>query len=310
MAAVHCVIIGFGLDVPPIKKLFDYETPDSEPKIISVKNINPYLVPGSDLTVIKRRNTLCNVPIMSYGSMANDGGHLTLSDKEKAELLSIEPDAEPFVHRYMGAREFIKDIPRWCLWLIDMQPNQLRRLKNIRNRIECVKRYRLVSKRITTQKLAQFPSLFAEIRQPSTTYIAVPKTSSERRPYIPIAFLNQDVIANTELFTLPDSTLYHFGILSSTMHMAWVRYTGGRLKSDYRYSAGVVYNSFPWPSNVSQKKKAGVESSTQMVLDVRKDFPESTLADLYDPISMPPTLRKAHHKLDKAVDLPCSCIKK
>jgi hypothetical protein len=196
----------------------------------------------------------------------------------------------------------INSIPRWCLWLKNASPHKLKSIPNIINRVQKVKQARLDSRRIATQELAEYPSLFGEIRQPSDTYLAVPKTSSERRNFIPTAFLSAKIIANTELFTLSGATAFHFGILSSTMHMAWMRCTAGRLKSDYRYSIGIVYNNYPWPANATTKQKSDVEKFAQLVLDARNEFSDSTLSDLYDPISMPPLLRKAHQRLDRAVD--------
>lgn len=301
-AAVHCVIIGFGLEDIKPKILFDYETLSSDPQDLKTTNINPYLVPGNDLIIVKRQTPLCNVPTMSFGSMANDGGHLIMSDEEKTQLLLAEPEVRPYIFRYMGSREFINNIPRWCLWLKNANPNQIRKLKYVHDRVENVKKVRLASRRKATQELAEYPMLFGEIRQPVGSYLAVPKTSSERRTYIPTAFLTPYIIANTELFTLPESTLYHFGIISSAMHMSWMRYTAGRLKSDYRYSIGIVYNNFPWPQELTNKQIVEIENFAQGVLDARSQFPESTLSDLYDPISMPPILRRAHQNLDRAVD--------
>jgi len=191
------------------------------------------------------------VPAMVFGSMPNDGGHLLLSDAEKLELLEQEPGAEPWLRPFLGSEEFINNIARWCLWLKDIEPKALRELSQVTARIGRVKTHRLASSREATRKLAETPRLFAEDRQPGGWFLAVPKTSSERRNYIPIGFLSPQSVASTELFTVPHATLAHFGILTSTMHMAWVRYVCGRLKSDYRYSAGIVYNNFPWPSVVT-----------------------------------------------------------
>jgi hypothetical protein len=202
----------------------------------------------------------------------------------------------------LGSEELINAKERSCLWLADISPDELREMPVLLKKIEAVRRYRLASMRPNTRELAEIPTLFGEIRQPKNQYLAIPKTSSERRAYIPIAFLQPDIIANTELFTIEGAGFYHFGILSSAMHMAWVRSVCGRLKSDYRYSAGIVYNNFPWPQIATDKQKQAIENAAQMVLDARSQFPDASLADLYDPLSMPAVLTKAHRKLDAVVD--------
>ncbi|HEY4696587.1 MAG TPA: type IIL restriction-modification enzyme MmeI [Gallionella sp.] len=206
-----------------------------------------------------------------------------------------------------GGQELLHNIKRWCLWLIDAQPSELRSLPAVMRRVEAVKKWREASNRETTKKLSLTPTSFAEIRQPTTDYVAVPTLSSERRMYIPMAFLPAEVIASNQLYILPDATLFHFGILTSAMHMAWVRYTCGRLESRYRYSAGIVYNNYPWPDEPTDKLRTAVEAAAQAVLDARAQFPQSSLADLYDPLTMPPALVKAHQALDRAVD---ACYRK
>lgn len=300
-AAVHCVIIGFGLKDVAEKWLFDYDTPQSEPHAILVTNINPYLVDGPDVVLLNRRNPICNVPPIAFGSMPNDGGYLMLTPEVRNELLACEPLAEPWTNRIIGSDEFINGIERWCFWLSDIQPSELKNLPYILRRVEAVRLQRAASTRPATQVLAATPTLFGEIRQPANKYLAIPKTSSERRSYIPIAFIEPSVIANTELFTIDNATLYHFGILCSTMHNAWMRSVCGRLKSDYRYSASIVYNNFPWPE-ATDKQQIAIDTAAQVVLDARAKYPASTLADLYDPLTMPPELVKAHQALDRAVD--------
>ena len=307
MAAVHCVIIGFGAFDVEKKVIYEYEDIRSEPHAVAVRNINPYLVDAPDVSLANRRQPISPVPEIVFGSMPNDGGHLLLTDTEKHELLSKEPAAEKYIRPFMSAKEFINNIPRWCLWLVDIAPHELRQLPEIALRVQAVKQLRGASDRPTTRELAAFPSLFGENRQPTNSYLAIPKTSSERRNFIPINFLNANCIANTELFTIDAATLYHFGILTSTMHMAWVRYTCGRLESRYRYSASIVYNNFPWPDEPADKQRAAVEAAAQAVLDARVQFPQSSLADLYDPFTMPPALVKAHQALDRAVD---ACYRK
>jgi hypothetical protein len=235
--------------------------------------------------------------------MPNDGGHLLLTESERNELLKNEPGAKKFIRPFLGSVEFINGTQRWCLWLKDAAPAEIRALSEVMKRVEAVKKHRLESKRDTTQELATAPALFGEIRQPSGKYLAIPKTSSERRVYIPAAFLDSRVIASTELFTMSNAALFHFGVLSSRMQMAWVKQVCGRLKSDFRYSASLVYNNYPWPDAPSAKQRGAVEAAAQAVLDARKSFPDATLADLYDPLTMPPELVKAHTELDRAVDL-------
>lgn len=307
-AAVHCVIIGFGVDKPRRVPLADYETVKSVSVIADVSNINPYLVEAADLIIDKRRSPICPVPEIVFGSMPNDGGHLLLSTAERDALLATEPKAAKWIRRFLGADEFINNLDRWCLWLKDCPAAELKAMPEVMKRIALVKAIRQNSKRAATNKLADAPHLFGEIRQPTQRYIGIPKTSSETRDYIPIAILPPEVIASSELFTISDGGLYEFGVLNSRMHMVWARYTCGRMKSDYRYSAGVVYNNFPWPdldkkSALAQVQGArtAIEAAAQAVLDARAAEVDATLADLYNP-PMPDKLRKAHRALDAAVD--------
>jgi len=302
-AAVHVVIIGFSNYDIQEKLIYEYDELKGEPQELKVKNINPYLIEGKDSIIPSRRNSICRVPEMSFGSMANDGGNLLLSDIEKINLLSIEPDAQKVIKPFLGSHEFINGITRWCIWLKDLQPNEYSNLKEILNRVKKVRQYRLESSRETTRKLADYPTLFGEIRQPATDYLMIPGVSSESRKYIPIGFLDSSIIASNAAFVIPNAALYHFGVLTSMIHMTWVKYVCGRMKSDYRYSNSVVYNNYPWPENPSDKQKEVIEKAAQKVLDARAEFPNSSLADLYDPLTMPPVLVKAHNELDKAVDL-------
>jgi hypothetical protein len=302
-AVVHCVIIGFGVQDIDNKRIFDYADIKGEPTERKVKNINPYLVEGSDLVILSRRKTISSVPEINFGSMPNDGGHLILSQSEKEELVKNEPDSEKWIRRYTGAQEFINGYSRYCLWLVNIQPQELKKSKEVYRRVEEVRKVRSESNRKTTQELSKFPTLFGENRQPDTNYLLVPRVSSERRKYIPIGFMNKNVIGNDQVLLIPNANLYLFGILTSEMHMAWVKYVCGRLKSDYRYSNTIVYNNFPFPETATDKQKQTVETCAQAVLDTRAKYPDSSLADLYDPLTMPPDLIKAHQKLDKAVDL-------
>lgn len=306
-AAVHCIIIGFSLqDVSP-KVIFDYEKPTSEPTISRAPEITPYLTTGETVLVTRRSKPLCDAPYLRFGNMPLDGGNLLLSDGEKEELLRKEPQAEKFIRGFMGAEEFLNGKIRWCLWLVGAQPQELRAMPEVLRRIEKVKEFRLASIAPSTRVHAATPSLFRDKNHPDKPYLIVPSASSERRPFIPIGFIGPDIVASNLNFIVEDVTLYHFGILSSTMHMAWVRYVGGRLKSDYRYSKDIVYNNFPWPENVKQTKATAIEKAAQAVLDARAEFSDATLADLYDPNTMPPTLSKAHTQLDKAVDTAYGC---
>ncbi len=235
--------------------------------------------------------------------MPNDGGHLILTDAEKAELLANESAAGQFIRPFLGAVEFIHGDSRWCLWLKDASPAAIRALPLVMERVELVREHREASKRETTRDLARTPTLFGEIRQPNGRYLLIPSVSSENRQYIPMSFMPKTVIASNLVLLVPGATLHHFGVLTSAMHMAWVKQVCGRLKSDYRYSNRLVYNNYPWPEAPTAKQRVAVEAAAQAVLDARKEFSGATLADLYDPLAMPPALVKAHADLDRAVDL-------
>ncbi len=304
-AAVHCVIIGFAAKEvvkTALRLLYEYDTPTSEPHVSEVPNISPYLIPAGNTLVQSRSTPLCNVPEMIYGNKPVDGGFLFLTPAEKLELLAKEPHAAKFIRRIYGSDEFINNIERYCLWLKDAAPQELRAMPLIMQRIEGVKQMRLASTKQATVRLAAIPTLFAEIRQPDKDYLLVPLVSSETRPYIPIGFMPKEIIVNNRCSIIPNATLYQFGILSSEMHMAWVRVVTGRLESRFNYSGTIVYNNFPWAETPTADQKQAVERAAQAVLDARAQFPSSSLADLYDPLSMPPTLVKAHQDLDRAVD--------
>lgn len=301
-AAVHCVIVGFALSDISRKSLFDYQTPVSEPHELETRNINPYLIAAADLVIQSRRETLCDVPEIIFGSMPNDGGNLLLSDGEKAELLLTDPASSAFIRPFIGAREFINGESRWCLWLKDVSPNELRTMPQVLKRVGKVREHRLASSRETTRRLANYPTLFGENRQPESSYVLIPSVSSEHRRYVPIGFMPPTVIASNLCLIIPDGTLYHFGVLTSQMHMAWMRQICGRLKSDYRYSNNLVYNNFPFPSEPSPKQRLRVEEGVQAILNIRAQFAGATLADLYDPNTMPKPLLDAHRANDAAVD--------
>lgn len=301
-AAVHCVIVGFALFDSPHKALFDYPDIKGDPHEAVATNINPYLVDAADVLISRRDAPINTVPEIRFGNQPIDGGGFLFSQEELDEFLNKEPKAKKFVRRYMGSDELINNIPRYCLWLQDVKPDELRSMPAVMSRIEAVREFRLASKRPATRDLANYPTNFAFISQPKGQYIAVPSVSSERRSYIPIGFFGPEVIASNLCLIIPGAGKYHFGVLSSTMHMAWVRYVAGRLESRYRYSNTIVYNNFPWPANASVKQMAAIETAAHAVLDARNNFSGASLADLYDPATMPPQLRGAHTDLDRVVD--------
>ena len=296
-AHVHCVIIGFSAtDSIAPKKLF------SQSGICDItNNISPYLMDTPVIFVESRRQPICNVPSLIYGSFALDnGGKYTVDEEEYLQLIKKEPNIKKYFKLFLGADEFINHIKRYCIWLKDADIGEVKKSPILYSRINSVKEWRSQSNRPQTKKAAQTPMLFAEIRQPDSDYLAVPITSSLNRQYIPMGYMSKEVIASNHLFVLPDATLYHLGILMSSTHMAWMRAIAGRRKSDYNYSNLIVYNNFPWPTR-TDKQKAKIEQTAQSILDARAKFPDASLADLYDETTMPPELRKAHEANDKAV---------
>ena len=300
-AGVYCVIVGFANYETNNKRIFEYEDIKGEAHEIKAKNINPYLVDAKDIFVDRRQNVICNVPEMNFGNMPADGGEFLFTDEEKNEFVVKEPKAEKFFKPLISAYEFLNGHNRWCLWLQDINPTELKSLPLVLERVQKVKAIREKSSR---PQLANIPHLFAQITQPKgLDFIVIPRVSSENRKYIPIGFFNSKNISADSCLIVPKGTIYHFGILTSKMHMAWVKSVCGRLESRYRYSKDIVYNNYPWPENPSDKQIKAIEIAAQKVLDARQQFPNSSLADLYDPITMPPVLVKAHNALDKAVDL-------
>ncbi len=301
-AAVHVVIIGFGAYDVVDKYLFDYENIKGEPQQRKVKNINPYLVEGADIFIGKRRTPLNDVPEISFGNMPNDGGNFFIEDDLYETYVLLEGRAAQYIRPFLGAQEYLNGKKKWCIWLWRMNPHDLQNMPNTYKRVMAVAEHRRKSPRGATQKLSLFPTLFGEIRQPETAFILIPRVSSENRPVIPMSIFTPDhIIGDTCLF-IPDAGLFLLGVLQSSIHMTWVRYVCGRLKSDYRYSNEIVYNNFPFPLSPTDAQKKKVEEAAQAVLDARARYPDSSLADLYDPASMPPDLVKAHQALDKAVD--------
>ena len=293
-AHVHCIAVGFGLVTPDSPVIYDGE------RAVHVRHINAYLMDAPDVFVVSRQRPICNVPEMVFGSMPNDGGNLILSVDEQNELMHSWVYAEKYIRPFVGSYEFINNRKRFCLWLKGASPSELRQSSAVMNRVENIKQIRLKSNRSATRKMAAFPSLFGEIRQPEDNYLLVPRVSSERRRYVPIGFMDSSMIASDAVQIIPSATLYHFGILESNVHMAWMRAVCGRLKSDYRYSKDIVYNNFPWPAP-TEAQKARIEQTAQAILDARALYPDSSLADLYDERTMPSELRKAHQDNDRAV---------
>ena len=296
-AAVNCVIVGFSTFNRKRKILY-------KPGILNgkqVSNISPYLFEGSDNYVIAQKEALWDVPKMNFGNQPRDGGNFIITDEEKKEIISKEPNIEKWIHPYVGADEFIKGKIRWCFWLKHASPDDIKSSRLLLERVGKVKQFRLDSSAKTTNGYAKVPHLFAQITQPdNTNYLIVPRVSSEKRRYVPIGFMTSDIISSDAVQIVPNATLYHFGILTSNVHMAWMRAVAGRLEMRYRYSKEIVYNTFPWPvSNTELKSR--IEKTAQTILNVRAKYANSSLAALYDDLTMPPELRKAHQENDKAV---------
>ncbi|GMO23635.1 MAG: N-6 DNA methylase [Termitinemataceae bacterium] len=300
-AAVYCVIVGFGVKDRKEKSIFTYSEVSSTPAEIRANQINAYLLDANNYFILSRSSPVCEVSPMNMGSSPIDDGNFLLDEREKAVIIKEAPGIKKVIKPFIGAYEFLNKIPRYCIWLRDVSPAAYADSKEIRKRLEAVKKFRMQSKRSKTLEAAEFPMLFGEIRQSETDYLLIPRVSSEKRRYIPIGFFPKTVIAGDTCLVIPNATLYEFGIITSSMHMAWMRYICGRLEMRYRYSASIVYNNYPWPKPTDKQKEA-IEKAAQAVLDTRAAFPDSSLAGLYDPLTMPPALVKAHQKLDKAVE--------
>ena len=302
-AGVHVVIIGFGSYDIKNKKLFVYDKVNKNPEELIVKNINQYLVDAQDVIISPRTLPISKVPKIGVGSALLDGGHLILSNDQKNEVIKKEPNLEKYIKRLWSADEFINNKLKWCFWLKDVDPAFLKNSQILISILKEVQAFRLSSNRGKTKEMGMYPSLFGEERQPQSNFLLIPKVSSEVRRYIPIGYMTSEDIITDKVFAFPNASIYHFGILTSLMHMIWINYTCGRMKSDYSYSNTIVYNNYPWPENPTDKQKQAVEDAAQAVLDARTQYPDSSLADLYDPNTMPPVLVKAHQQLDRAVDL-------
>lgn len=294
-AHVHCVIVGFSFVEEKEKTLFL-----NEKQHVRADNINAYLLNAPDVFIEKRMKPICDVPAINLGGQPIDDGNLILTVEEKEEFLKKEPQAEIFLRPYMMGKDFINRIPRYCLWLKGASPSVLRTCPSVLERIELVKNFRLASNRSSTKRAAEFPSLFGAPFECTTDYIALPKVSSGNRKYVPIEYLKADVIPGDKLFCMENASMYHLGILQSIVHMAWMRATCGRLKSDYSYSNTIVYNNFPWPAP-TEEQRSRIERTAQGILDARALYPDSSLADLYDELTMPAELQRAHQDNDRAV---------
>ena len=292
-AHVHCVIIGFSCIIGGAKKLF------SGKSVIQVDHINGYLLGAPDCFIERLAKPLCSVPKITNGNRAYDGNNLVLTYEEKKELDEKEPEARKYIKKYYMGVDLLKNDPRYVLWLVECTPSDIKKMPQIMKRVEAVREMRLSSNNTSTKKAADYPMLFQMICQPSHAYLAFPRVSSQRRNYIPMTFLDADSICGDKLIIIPDADLYLFGVLMSNVHNAWMRVVAGRLKSDYSYSSS-VYNSFPFPLPTDEQRQK-IEQTAQGILDARTLYPDASLADLYDPLTMPPELRKAHIENDKAV---------
>ncbi|WP_337676917.1 DNA methyltransferase [Dysosmobacter sp.] len=293
-AHVHCVIVGFSV-ASYLEKKWIFTGDRAQ----EAENINAYLMDAPNVFIDSRSRPLCAVPLMTTGNRPADGGHLIIEDVDYADFIKKEPLAKQYIKKLIGAAEFINNKKRWCLWLVGVSPADLRKMPLVMQRVEACKADRAAAPDAGRRKLAERPTQFREINNPDT-FVVIPAVSSERRKYIPIGFLDKETIATNLVITIPDATLYHFGVLTSNVHMAWMRAVCGRLKSDYRYSKDVVYNNFPWPTPTDEQREK-IEQTAQAILDARNLYPDCSLADLYDEAAMPPELRKAHQQNDKAV---------
>lgn len=294
-AHVHCVIIGFSV------------APNSAPKFLftgdskqEVKNINGYLIDADNVFVESRNKPLCDVPEIGIGNKPIDGGNYLFTEEEMREFIRKEPASQPFFKPWYGSQEFINRCPRYCLWLGDCSPSEIRKMPECLKRVETVQQFRLASKSPGTRKLAETPTRFHVENMPKGHFIVIPEVSSQRRRYIPMGYMDDSVLCSNKVRLLPGASLYYFGMIESNVHMAWMRVVCGRLKSDYDYSIKIVYNNFPWPSP-TEEQKAKIEQTAQGILDARALYPDCSLADLYDEVTMPVELRRAHQANDKAV---------
>lgn len=300
-AHVHVVIIGFSCYDRPTKLLYDYDIDKDSATISTVNIIGPYLIANHNIALQYRDKPVSAVPAIEFGNMPNDNGNLLLSDGEYKELIRTQPELKPLIRRFLSAHEYLHAIPRWCIWLNDKSLSQIKSSPELVRRIQAVQQYRASSSRKATQDLARIPYRFGEVRQSESPYVLIPRHSSEGRRYIPMSYYSPDYIVGDSCLFIADATSFHFGVLSSAMHMAWVKQVCGRIKSDYRYSNKLVYNNFPWPETTEQLKSR-VSVAADAVISARANHADSSLADLYDPLAMPEDLLKAHLNLDRIVD--------
>lgn len=310
-AHVHCVIVGFScrdaLNASADAKNTDARGAslqrriyNADGTIINAQNINAYLLDAPNVFAESRQHPICDVPEIGIGNKPIDGGNYLFTEEEKNEFVKKEPNAEKYFRKWLGADEFINGWYRWCLWLGDCSPTEIRTMPECLKRVQKVRELRLASKSEGTRKIADTPTRFHVENMPSTTYIIIPETSSENRAYVPIGFMSPNVFCSNAIRLIPSATLYHFGVLTSSVHMAWMRAVCGRLKSDYRYSKDIVYNNFVWPEKI-ENEKLKIEKTAQAILDARALYSDSSLADLYDETLMPVELRRAHRANDEAV---------
>jgi hypothetical protein len=297
------VIIGFGMTEAARKRIYDYEAGNGdEASIAVVTSVSPYLIEGGETVIVNRPRPLCSAPRIGIGNKPIDDCNYLFTPEQKHEFLQEEPSARRYFRRWVGSREFLNGIERWCLWLRHCPPSELRTMPHVMQRVRAVRKFRAASKSAPTQRLAATPTRFHVENVPDRQFLLIPKYSSWRRQYIPMGWIEPDVLVSDLAFVVPDATMFHFGILSSAMHMAWVRTVCGRIKSDYRYSKKLVYNNFPWPPDVAAAERKRVEEAAGSVLAARAQFPDATLSDLYDPLTMPRELHRAHEKLSRSVD--------
>lgn len=295
-AHVYCVIIGFSLVQEHRKKYLFFENGERK----EVENINGYLLDGENSCVESRSTPLCDIPLIGMGNQPIDNGYYLFTKEEKDDFVKKEPKSEKYFHPWYGAQELIHNKMRYCLWLGECSPAELKSMPKCLERVKAVREYRLKSNRKSTIKLADSPTHFQTENMPKGTYIVIPSTSSQNRRYIPMGFFDENTICSNATCIISGATIYHFGVLESNVHMAWMRTVCGRLKGDYRYSKDIVYNNFPWPTPTKEQKER-IEKTAQGILDARALYPDSSLADLYDPLTMPTELQKAHTANDRAV---------
>ena len=301
-AHVHVVIIGFACFNVPEKRIYDYETHPENPTLSLATNISPYLIEGIDAALPIRREPICAVPPIVNGNKPADGGFLIVEQEDRAGFIRDNPDVAAYLKPLLSADQYLNGEERWVLWLVDAPPQLVRDNPGLHKRIEGVRDFRLKSPKVSTRRMADKPTLFDQIRQPTQPYVVIPRHSSETRRYIPFGYFGPETIISDSCTAVPGAGIFHFGVLSCAMHMAWVKQVCGRLESRFRYSNKIVYNNYPWPEAPTRSQRIAVEKAAQKVLDARGAFPTSTLADLYDPVAMPPVLVAAHATLDRAVD--------